>query len=78
MAMKTVFKLATAFAIASMTFAACNKHEVETPQNEEDFFYTFSITNPETRSILASDENGKFGSWETGDQLGTGVNDEGE
>lgn len=73
--MKTVFRLAMVFATATFTFAACNKNEVEAPQSEDGYYYTFAISNPETRSILASDDNGKFGEWETGDRLGTGVND---
>lgn len=62
-------------AATAMSFSACNKAEVETPQDEEDFYYTFALTSPETRSILASDENGKFGQWENGDRLGTAISD---
>lgn len=62
-------------AATAMTFAACNKAEVEASQSEEDFYYTFALTSPETRSILASDENGKFGQWENGDRLGTAIDE---
>lgn len=73
--MKNLFKSMVILAATAMTFTACNKAEVETPKNEEDFYYTFALTSPETRSILASDENGKFGQWENGDQLGTAVDE---
>ena len=73
--MKNLFKSMMILAATAMTFAACNKAEVEASQSEEDFYYTFALTSPETRSILASDENGKFGQWENGDQLGTAVNE---
>lgn len=71
MAMKTLFKSMMIIAAAAMAFTACNKAEVEIPQSEEDFNYTFILGNPATRSLLSSDENGKFGSWENGDRLGT-------
>ncbi len=69
--MKNLFKSILFIAAAAMTFSACNKTETEIPQNEEDFNYTFILGSPETRSLLSSDENGKFGSWENGDRLGT-------
>lgn len=74
-AMKNLFKSMMIIAAAAMTFSACNKAETEVPQNEEDFYYTFILSNPETRSILSSDENGKFGAWEDGDRLGTAIDD---
>ena len=73
--MKNLFKSMMILAATAMTFSACNKAEVETPQDEEDFYYTFALTSPETRSILASDENGKFGQWENGDRLGTAIDE---
>lgn len=73
--MKTLFKSMMIIAAAMMTFSACSKTEIENPQSEEDFYYTFVLSNPVTKSILASDENGKFGQWEDGDQLGTAIDD---
>ena len=73
--MKNLFKSILFIAAAAMTFSACNKTEIENPQNEEDFYYTFALTSPATRSILSSDENGKFGAWEEGDRLGTAIDD---
>ncbi len=73
--MKTVFKSFLFLATAAMALVACNKTEIETPQNEDDFYYTFALGSPETRSILSSDDNGKFGAWENGDRLGTAVDD---
>ena len=73
--MKNLFKSILFIAAAAMTFSACNRTEIENPQNEEDFYYTFALTSPETRSILSSDENGKFGAWEDGDRLGTGIDE---
>lgn len=73
--MKTLFKSMMIIAAAVMTFSACSKTEIENPQSEEDFYYTFVLSNPVTKSILASDENGKFGQWENGDQLGTAIDD---
>lgn len=58
---------------AAIAFAACNRVETENLPNEEDFYYTFALNNPETKSILGSDENGKFGKWEDGDRLGTAI-----
>ena len=73
--MKTLFKSMMIIAAAAMAFSACNKAEVEVPQNEDDFYYTFILADPATRSILSSDENGKFGAWESGDRLGTAIDD---
>ena len=73
--MKNLFKSLLIFAAAAMSFSACVKPEVENLPNEEDFYYTFVLGSPETRSILDSDENGKFGKWESGDKLGTIVSD---
>lgn len=74
-AMKKFFRFIIFFALAAMTFSACNKTEIENPQNEEDFYYTFTLTSPTTKSILSSDENGKFGAWEDGDRLGTAIDE---
>ena len=73
--MKNLFNSILLIAAAAMTFSACSRTEIENPQNEEDFYYTFALTSPETRSILSSDENGKFGAWEDGDRLGTGIDE---
>ena len=73
--MKNLFKSLLIFAAAAMSFSACVKPEVENLPSEEDFYYTFALGSPETRSILASDENGKFGAWEDGDRLGTAIDD---
>ena len=73
--MKTLFKSMLIIAAAVMTFSACSKTEIENPQSEEDFYYTFVLSNPVTKSILASDENGKFGAWEQGDRLGTSIDE---
>ena len=73
--MKTLFKSMMFIAAATMAFSACNKAVVETPQNEDDFYYTFALSSPETRSILSSDEEGKFGAWESNDRLGTAIDD---
>ena len=70
--MKKIYK-SILFVAAAMTLAACNKVEVEPQANEEDFYYTFALGSPETKSLLASDENGKFGAWEDGDRLGTAI-----
>ena len=60
-------------AVAAISFSACNDSEIETSLNDEGYYYTFALGSPETRSVLASDENGKYGAWESGDQLGTAV-----
>lgn len=73
LAMKNLFKSLMIVAAATMTFSACNKVETENPQNEENFYYTFALTSPDTRSVLNTDDNGKFGAWENGDRLGTAV-----
>lgn len=71
--MKKLFKSVLFVAAAAMTFAACNKVDVEQQVNEEDFYYTFALGSPMTKSLLSSDENGKFGAWENGDRLGTAI-----
>lgn len=81
--MKTLFKSALIIAAIAMAFSACNRVDVETPQTvdvetpqtEEDFYYTFILGDPATRSLLSSDEKGKFGAWENGDRLGTAIDD---
>lgn len=73
--MKNIFKFAVAIAIAATSFASCNRTEIDNPQNEDDFYYTFILGDPATRSILSSDENGKFGAWEDGDRLGTSIDE---
>lgn len=71
--------LNTSLAIVSMFMAliGCKQEVAESVQaNEQDFYYTFALESPETRSILANDEKGKYGDWEEGDKLGTCVNSE--
>lgn len=75
MAMKNLLKSMVVIAATAMALSACNKTIEEPSQNEEDFYYTFALTSPETRSILGNDANGKFGQWEEGDKLGTAVDE---
>ena len=72
-AMRHFFKYIMILAVAAISFSACNDSEIETSLNDEGYYYTFALGSPETRSVLASDENGKYGAWESGDQLGTAV-----
>ena len=51
--MKKFYKSMMIIAAAAMAFSACNKTEIETPQTEKDFYYTFALTSPEMRSILS-------------------------
>lgn len=73
--MKNTFKYVLLAAASVLAFSACNKVEEETViQNEDDFYYTFYLGNPNTKSVLSSDANGKFGAWESTDQVGTFIN----
>ena len=72
--MKRSSKTVLVLAASVFTFAACNKVENEI-QNDQDFYYTFTLGNPDTKAILASDSQGKFGQWEEGDRIGQAIND---
>lgn len=72
--MKRTFKSLLVIAASVLAFAACSKVESEI-QNEQDFYYTFTLGNPDTKAILASDSQGKYGEWEKGDQIGQAIND---
>lgn len=58
-------------AVAALALASCSQDALreDVPQG----LYTFTIGDAGTRSVLAEDAKGKFGQWESGDRLGTAV-----
>ena len=72
--MKNIFKTFAFAAVAAAAITACNKeNEISIPVEEQEFVYTFAIGEDAamTKAILASDTNGKFAQWESGDRLGS-------
>ena len=63
--MKKIFKAFFVIAAAALTLVGCQKKEIEQPQNEGDYVYTFAI-DEETRAIIG-DSNIE---WVAGDQVG--------
>ena len=63
--MKKIFKAFFVIAAAALTLVGCQKKEIEQPQNEGDYVYTFAI-DEETRAIIG-DNNIE---WVAGDQVG--------
>ena len=63
-------KIMAAF-FAALTLAACSKDLPETAAPEKTYGpYTFLI-GESTKTILGSDERGRFAQWESGDRVGT-------
>ena len=73
----TLFKRIWAVAAAVLTLAACAKEESEAPLQVPDGPYTVLIESGSTKSILSSDEHGRFGLWESGDRVGTFITAQG-
>lgn len=72
--MKKFFNFFAFIAVAATAITACNKEvEVSSPIEEQEFVYTFAIGQDDalTKAVLASDANGKFAQWESGDKLGS-------
>ena len=72
--MKKIFKTFAFAAVAAAAITACNKEiEITAPVDEQEFVYTFAIGEDAamTKAVLASDANGKFAQWESGDRLGS-------
>ena len=65
--MKRFFRLIASLAVAATAMASCQK-EVNTPATE--YKYTFALSDPETKAILATEGGDTFTKWEAGDQLG--------
>jgi hypothetical protein len=63
--MKNIFKAFFVIAATALTLVGCQKKEIELPQNEGDFVYTFAIDD-ETRAVIG-DSNIE---WVAGDQVG--------
>lgn len=71
--MKTaaVFRQVMVAAFAAAALASCSR-DVLTEEVPRDV-YTFTLDDAGTRAILARDGRGAFGQWESGDRLGTVV-----
>ena len=72
--MKKFYRTFAFTAVVAAAFTACNKEtEVVTPAEDLEQVFTFAIGNntAETRSILGSDENGKFVQFDS-DDTGSG------
>ena len=71
--MKNIFKAFFVIAATALTLVGCQKKEIELPQNEGDFVYTFAIDD-ETRAVIG-DSNIE---WVEGDQVGIFINPVGD
>lgn len=71
--MKNIFKAFFVIAATALTLVGCQKKEIELPQNEGDFVYTFAIDD-ETRAVIG-DSNIE---WVAGDQVGMFISSFGE
>ena len=72
--MKRIYRIFAFAAVAAAAIIACNKSmEVSTPAEEQEHIYTFTIGDDEdmSKAVLASDANGRFAQWESGDKLGS-------
>ena len=69
--MKKIFKTFALAAVAAISFAACNKEtEVATPaQQDQVFTFAISENSGATKSILGSDENGRFVQFDDDDNV---------
>ena len=67
------FKRTVAAAAVAIVLVACSKDETEAPAPRAvpSGPYTILIESQYTRSLLSSDEHGRFGLWENGDKVGT-------
>ncbi|MBQ9463227.1 MAG: DNA/RNA non-specific endonuclease [Bacteroidales bacterium] len=59
--------------LSALALASCSKDILQ--EDSPVGVYTFTIAGDNTRSVLAEDEKGYFGRWESGDRLGTAVAD---
>ena len=71
--MKKIFKAFFVIAAAALTLVGCQKKEIEQPQNEGKYVYTFTIDD-ETRAVIG-DSNIE---WVSGDQVGIFISSVGE
>ncbi len=71
--MKNIFKAFFVIAATALTLVGCQKKEIELPQNEGDFVYTFAIDD-ETKAVIG-DSNIE---WVEGDQVGIFINPVGD
>ncbi len=71
--MAASFKILTAALAALALASACTAVSVESERPAGERPLVLAIGDPSTRSLLASDQRGHFGSWEKGDRLGTFV-----
>lgn len=73
--MKKTFKTIAIATIVATSFSSCSKEAdvIHQPVEGSEFVYTFAIVDDGqmTKSILASDANGKFAQWKSGDYLGS-------
>ena len=72
--MKTavLFKAALAVVASAFVLSSCAKQEEEVPVNPaEPAGYRFILGDVSTRAVLASGEHGRYGQWESSDQLGS-------
>lgn len=69
------FRLIAIAAIAAFGLASCSRDALmeDVPRG----VYTFSLGDAATKALLAEDERGRFGKWESGDRLGTAVGNDG-
>lgn len=69
--MVACFKRILAATALALALASCSKDNYTSDVPSD--IYTFALSDDQTRSVLAQNEKGKYGHWESGDKLGTAV-----
>lgn len=67
--MKKIFKSIALVAVAAASLFSCQKPNPVEPDQKE-YTYTFTLSNTDTKAILATEGDDTFTKWESGDQLG--------
>ena len=75
--MADLFKRIMAAAAVAVVLASCAREALEISIEPEETPYTFLIGDLDTKLMLGSDANGRFGVWESGDRIGTLLTDTG-
>lgn len=75
--MADLFKRIMAAAAVAVVLASCAREALEISIEPEETPYTFLIGDLDTKLVLGSDANGRFGVWESGDRIGTLLTDTG-
>ncbi len=66
--MKKLSRYILPFALGALVLSSCE--EKLGSDAISSYTYRFTLSSPDTKAVLASDENSYFTKWEEGDQLG--------